>query len=67
MTLPPVDAFLETAALHAVLTEDEQEAQRLVAYMEPGERAVFARQLDTLRGMLTDRFGNDRGPTTRSA
>jgi hypothetical protein len=55
----PINAYAETAALYAVLTEDHQDAQRIVGDMLPGERAVFANQLDTLRRMLTDRFGND--------
>ncbi|MEU5539613.1 hypothetical protein [Streptomyces sp. NPDC020362] len=41
-----------------MLNEDEAEAQRIVGTMLPGERAEFADQLDTLRSMLTDRFGN---------
>lgn len=54
-----ITGFAETAALYAVLQGNETEARRIVADMLPGERAVFAGQLDTLRGMLTDRFGND--------
>ena len=58
---PAVTAFSETAALYAILNEDTEEAERIVSEMLPNERAEFAGQLDQLRGMLTDRFGNDRG------
>ncbi|MEV7683212.1 hypothetical protein AB0O64_32425 [Streptomyces sp. NPDC088341] len=61
MQMPPINAFTETAALHAVLNDNDQEAQRLVSGMLPCERAVFANQLDRLRRMMTDRFGNDVG------
>ncbi|MEV4975492.1 hypothetical protein [Streptomyces scopuliridis] len=60
-TMPPVNAFAETAALYAVLNEDLSEARRIVGDMHPGERATLARQLDQLRSLLTDRFGNDKG------
>ncbi|WP_046500002.1 hypothetical protein [Streptomyces odonnellii] len=63
MQMPPINAFSETAALYAVLSDDDQEAQRLVSSMLPCERAVFAGQLDKLRRMMTDRFGNDLGQT----
>ncbi|MHA4819449.1 hypothetical protein ACXZ65_34430 [Streptomyces aculeolatus] len=53
--------FAETAALWAVMNGDDTEARRIVADMPPGERAEFAAQLDRLRSMLTDRFGNDIG------
>lgn len=58
---PAVTAFSETAALYAILNEDTEEAERIVSEMLPNERAEFAGQLDQLRRMLTDRFGNDRG------
>lgn len=61
MPTPPVTAFAETAALYAVLNEDMEEAERIVGAMLPGERATLAGQLDQLRNLLTDRFGNDRG------
>lgn len=61
MTMPAVNAFSETAALYAVLNEDMEEAERIVSEMLPSERAQLAKQLDTLRSLLTDRFGNDRG------
>ncbi|MFG2276760.1 hypothetical protein ACGFNY_44255 [Streptomyces chartreusis] len=57
---PAVTTFAETAALYAVLNEDMEEAERIVSDMLPNERAEFAQQLDTLRRLLTDRFGNDR-------
>lgn len=57
-TTPPVTAFAETAALYAVMTEDEVYARSIVASMLPSERAMLAGQLDTLRSMLTDEFGN---------
>ena len=34
------------------------------ADMLPNERAEFAQQLDTLRRLLTDPFGNDRSDST---
>jgi hypothetical protein len=55
----PVTAFAETSALYAVLEGDDIEARRIVSDMLPNERAEFAAQLDRLRAMLTDRFGND--------
>lgn len=61
MAMPAVNAFVETAALYAVLNEDIADAERIVADMLPNERAEFAAQLDRLRSLLTDRFGNDRG------
>lgn len=60
---PAVTAFAETAALYAILNEDTEEAERIVSEMLPNERTMFAGQLDKLRSMLTDRFGNDRGPS----
>jgi hypothetical protein len=56
---PPVTAFAETAALYAVLNEDYPDARRIVTDMTAAERAEFAGQLDRLRSMLTDEFGND--------
>lgn len=56
---PHVTAFAETSALYAVLEGDDAEARRIVSDMFPNERAEFAQQLDRLRAMLTDRFGND--------
>ena len=56
---PAVTAFAETAALWAVMNENDVEARRIVADLYPNERAEFAAQLDRLRAMLTDRFGND--------
>jgi hypothetical protein len=55
----PISAFVETAALYAVMNEDADEAKRLVLTMLPGERSGFAHQLDELRTLLTDRFGNE--------
>jgi hypothetical protein len=54
-----VTTFAETSALYRVMTGDNDEARRIVREMSPAERAEFANQLDYLRGMLTDRFGND--------
>jgi len=69
MNGPSVKSFQETAALYAVLCEDDTEARRIVGEMFPNERAEFASQLDRLRAMLTDRFGNDiatsSGPRVR--
>ena len=62
---PTVTSFAETAALWAVLEGDDAEARRIVADMFPNERAEFAGQLDRLRSMLTDRFGNDIASTSR--
>lgn len=56
---PSVTAFAETSALYAVLEGDDTEARRIVSDMLPNERAEFAAQLDRLRAMLADRFGND--------
>lgn len=50
----------EAAALHAVIEDNHEEAQRIVDGFLPGEKAEFAKQLDQLRNMLTDRFGNIR-------
>jgi len=61
---PTVTTFAETAALFAILNDDTEEAERIVSDMLPGERAKFAGQLDRLRNLLTDRFGNDRGGST---
>jgi hypothetical protein len=65
---PAVTTFAETAALYAVMNDDDQEARRIVQDMYPNERAEFAAQLDRLRAMLTDRVGNDlpaAGPRVR--
>lgn len=59
---PSVTAFAETSALYAVLEGNDAEARRIVGDMFPNERAEFAGQLDRLRAMLTDRFGNDIPP-----
>lgn len=56
---PAVTAFAETAALWAVMNGDDAEARRIVRGLYPNERAELAEQLDRLRAMLTDRFGND--------
>lgn len=64
MTVPSVTTFAETAALYAILNNDTDEAMRIVSEMLPNERAEFASQLDRLRTLLTDRFGNDRGGST---
>jgi hypothetical protein len=61
---PAVTSFAETAALFAVLEGDDVEARRIVGDMYPNERAEFAEQLDRLRSMLTDRFGNDIAATS---
>lgn len=61
---PAVTAFAETAALWAVMNENDAEARRIVADLYPNERAELAEQLDRLRAMLTDRFGNDIAATT---
>lgn len=58
---PAISTFAETAALYAILTEDTEEAERIVSGMLPNERAEFADQLDKLRSMVIDRFRNDRG------
>lgn len=55
---PSVTTFAETSALYAALEGDDTEARRIVSDMLPNERAEFAAQLDRLRAMLTDRFGN---------
>jgi hypothetical protein len=56
---PSVTTFVETAALWHVMNEHHAEARRIVTEMSPGERATYASQLDRLRSMLTDDFGND--------
>jgi signal transduction histidine kinase len=61
MAIPPVNAFAETAALYAVLNEDLDDARRIVSEMHPGERKTLANQLDVLRSLLTDSYGNDIG------
>lgn len=58
-------AFAETGALWAVLNGDDAKARKIVADMFPNERAEFAAQLDRLRSMLTDRFGNDIASTSK--
>lgn len=55
----PINTFVETAALYAVMCEDRDRAIELVLSMHPSERAHLAHQLDELRTLLTDRFGND--------
>ncbi|WP_314223616.1 hypothetical protein [Streptomyces zaehneri] len=54
--LPPdrraIATIPETAAVHAVLDGDRNDAQRIVAAMLPDERAAFASQLDELRKLL---------------
>lgn len=62
---PAVTAFAETAALWAVTNENDAEARRIVEDLYPNERAEFAEQLDRLRSMLTDRFGNDIASTSK--
>ena len=62
---PAVTAFAETAALWAVMNENDAEARRIVADMFPNERAEFAEQLDRLRSMLTDQFGNFIEPNSK--
>ncbi|MFD3484920.1 hypothetical protein [Streptomyces sp. NPDC058665] len=59
---PAVTAFAETAALYAILNDDQEEAERIVSEMPPNERAEFAGQLDQLQNLMTDRFGNDLRP-----
>lgn len=59
MTAPTVTAFAETGALWAVMNGDDAKARQIVHDLYPNERAEFAEQLDRLRAMLTDRFGND--------
>lgn len=56
---PAVTAFAETGALWAVMNGDDAKARSIVADLYPNERAELAEQLDRLRAMLTDRFGND--------
>ncbi len=63
---PAVTTFSETSALYQILIGENDEARRIVSEMLPGERAEFANQLDFLRGMLTDRFGNDVGTSTNN-
>lgn len=65
MSTHPINAFPETAALFAVLNGDQEEAQRIVGEMLPGERGTFAGQLDTLQRLMADRFGNDRHSADR--
>ena len=62
---PAVTSFAETAALFAVLEGDDAKARSIVADMFPNERAEYAEQLDRLRAMLTDRFGNDIASTSK--
>ncbi|MFD8899888.1 hypothetical protein [Streptomyces ardesiacus] len=68
MNQPAVNSFAETGALWAVMNEDDAKARQIVQDMYPNERAEFAAQLDRLRALLTDRFGNDiptAGPRIR--
>jgi len=52
MSTPPVTAFAETAALYYLITQDLDEARRVIADMLPGERAAYAEQLGRLRTMI---------------
>ncbi|SEU46526.1 hypothetical protein [Nonomuraea wenchangensis] len=52
MSAPPVTAFAETAALYHLLNEDLAEARRIIGDMLPGERRVYAEQLERLRAMV---------------
>lgn len=52
MNAPPVTAFAETAALYHLINEDLAEARRIVGDMLPGERRVYAEQLERLRAMV---------------
>lgn len=56
---PAVTTFVETGALWAVMNGDDAKARSIVEDLYPNERAEFAEQLDRLRSMLSDRFGND--------
>lgn len=47
-----VSSFVETAALFAVVTENTDEARRLLGEMLPGELAAFADQVDTLSDLI---------------
>ncbi|TVZ90459.1 hypothetical protein [Streptomyces sp. BK340] len=60
VTATAVATFQETAAVYAVLADDRNDAQRIVAAMLPDERAAFASQLDELRkliGLVCDNCG----------
>ncbi|SDH67967.1 hypothetical protein SAMN05421505_12052 [Sinosporangium album] len=50
----PINAFTETGALLAILSDDPSEARRLITDMSPSERVTFAEQLTRLRDMLSD-------------
>lgn len=52
---PRISAFVETAALYAVLNNDNTEAIRIVADMFPNERAAFHDQLSSLMTLLGER------------
>lgn len=52
MNTPPVTAFAETAALYYLITEDLDEARRVIGDMLPGEREAYAEQLARLRTMI---------------
>jgi hypothetical protein len=53
MTSPPtVNAFTETAALYAVLNDDDLDARRIVGQMHAGERATFSAQLSRLMAIV---------------
>ncbi|MGI5274669.1 hypothetical protein ACQEUU_36930 [Nonomuraea sp. CA-218870] len=52
MNTPPVTAFAETAALYYLITEDLDEARRVIGDMLPGERRMYAEQLERLRAMV---------------
>lgn len=48
MNPPPVTALAETAALYAVLNDDEGEARRIILNMTASERISFSALLDRL-------------------
>lgn len=57
---PAVTTFAETAALYAVMEGDPQEARRIIDDMHPGEREIYAGQLNELLVMLS-RYCQDCG------
>lgn len=62
--MPKIDAFIETAALYAVMNGDNAHAQQLVESMSSNERVAFADQLSRLL-FLVEPIKHEPTPTVR--
>jgi hypothetical protein len=61
---PKINAFIETAALYAIMTGDKLRAKELAESMSGGERREFADQLSRLL-FLVEPITHEPTPTVR--